>query len=99
MTDRPQREARRRAFAIAALVTIGFGGIVAWCTRSFGKSVVFAFVINWILMAWAITLGRILQSAEGAWDGISIQLPATYYATRSFEKDGRLYNFLGVRWY
>ena len=26
MTDRPQREARWRAFVIAALVTIGFGG-------------------------------------------------------------------------
>jgi hypothetical protein len=84
---------------IAAVVTIGFAVIVVWCVRSFGRSVLFAFLINWILMAWAITLGRILQSAEGAWDGLSVQLPATYYATRSFEKDRRLYDLIGVRWY
>ena len=85
--------------AAATLVTISFSVLVAWCIRSFGRSVVFAFVINWILMAWAIMLGRILQSAEGAWDGLSTQLPASYYATRSFEEDGRLYDYLGMRWY
>jgi hypothetical protein len=61
--------------------------------------VIFAFLVNWILTAWAIMLGRVLQSAEGAWDGLSIQLPASYYATRPFEKDGRLYDYLGVREY
>jgi hypothetical protein len=47
-------------------------------------------------MAWAITLGRLLQSRSGAWDGLSIQLPASYYATRPFEKKGRAYDYLGV---
>ncbi len=50
-------------------------------------------------MAWAITLGRVLQSVSGAWDGLSIQLPASYYATRPFETGGRVYDYLGVRWY
>ena len=99
MTDRPQHETRRTQYATAVLVTIGFAILVAWFARSFGRSVVFAFTINWILMAWAIMLGRILQSAEGAWDGLSIQLPASYYATRLFEQDGSVYEYFGVRGY
>lgn len=99
MTDRPQYEPRWTRLVNGILVTIGFAVIVVWCARSFGRSLVFAFVINWILMAWAITLGRVLQSRSGAWDGLSIQLPASYYAIRAFEKEGRIYEHLGVRWY
>jgi hypothetical protein len=99
MTDQPQRDVRWTRLASGTLVTIGFAVIVAWGARSFGRSLAFAFGINWILMAWAITLGRVLESAAGAWDGLSIQLPASYYATRSFEKGGRVYDHLGVRWY
>jgi hypothetical protein len=60
---------------------------------------VFAFGINWILMAWAISLGRVLESRSGAWDGLSVRLPHSYYATRPFEKGGRVYDYFGVRWY
>jgi hypothetical protein len=99
MTDRPHHPARGTPFVNATLVTIGFGVIVVWIARSYGRTVRFAFGVNWILMAWAILLGRILQSQDGAWDGLSRRLPASYYATRPFEKDGRVYNYLGVRWY
>jgi hypothetical protein len=30
---------------------------------------------------------------------VPLRLPARYYATRSFEKAGRVYDLLGVRWY
>jgi hypothetical protein len=59
------------------LVTIGFAAVVTWSARTFGRSMAFAFGINWILMTCAITLGRLLQSRSGAWDGLSIQLPAS----------------------
>jgi hypothetical protein len=84
---------------MATLVTIGFAVIVVWIARSYGRTVGFALGVNWILMAWAITLGRILESRSGRWDGLSIRLPECYYVTRLFEKDGRVYDYLGVRWY
>ena len=60
---------------------------------------VFTFGVNWILIFWAITLGHVLESQSGAWDGLSVRLPASYYAMRPFEKGGRVYDYLGVRWY
>jgi len=99
MTDRPQHDARWTRFASGTLITIGFAVIVVWSARSYGRTLVFAFGVNWLLSAWAISLGRVLQSRSGAWDGLSIQLPACYYATRPFEKEGRIYDYLGIRWY
>jgi hypothetical protein len=99
MTDRPQRDARWSPSVIGTTGTIGVAIMVVWCARSFGRTVVFAFGINWILIAWAIWLSRVLESRSGAWDGLSCRLPASYYAMRPFEKGGRLYDYLGVRWY
>src|ERR1700730_6157820 len=67
--------------------------------RRFGRTVASAFGVNWVLIAWAIWLSRILESRSGAWDGITVRLPADYYAMRPFEKGGRVYDYLGVRWY
>ena len=99
MTDPPQNVARWLQFALATLITIGFAVIVVWIARPYGRTVGFAFGINWILMAWAIMLGRALESRSGAWNGVSIWLPEGYYVTRPFEKGGRVYDRLGVRWY
>src|SRR4029453_4983557 len=98
MTDRPQHDVRWTPIVSAALITISFAIIVVWSARS-GRTVGFAFGVNWILAAWAISLGRVLQSRSGAWGRVSVRLPASYYATRPFEKRGRIYDYLGVRWY
>src|SRR6516162_6229747 len=98
MTDQPQHAASRPPFVIATLGTMGIAIMVVWCARSLGRTVGFAFGINWILIAWAIWLGRILESQSGAWDGLT-RLPASYYSMHSFEKGGRIYDYLGVRWY
>ncbi len=99
MTDRSQHDARWAPFVSGTLITIGFAVVLIWIARSYGRTVGFAVGVNWILMAWATSLGRALESRSGAWDGLSVRLPASYYATRSFEKCGRLYDYLGVRWY
>lgn len=99
MTDRTQRDARWSPFASGILITIGFAVIVFRSAQSYGRTVGFAFGVNWILIAWAIWLSRILESRSGAWDGISHRLPASYYTTRPFENEGRIYDYLGVRWY
>lgn len=99
MTDRSQHDARWAPFVSGTLLTIGFAVVLIWGARTYGRTVGFAFGVNWILMAWAIWLGRVLESRSGAWDGLSIRLPASYYATRPFESGGRVYDYLGVRWY
>ena len=99
MTDRSQHDARWAPFVSGTLITIGFAVVLIWIAQSYGRTVVFAIGLNWILMAWAISLGRVLESRSGAWNGLSVRLPASYYATRPFERHGRVYDYLGVRWY
>ena len=89
MTDRSQHGARWARFVSGTLITIGFAVVLIWAARTYGRTVGFTFGVNWILMAWAISLGRVLESRSGAWDGPSVRLPAFYYATRPFEKGDR----------
>jgi hypothetical protein len=96
MTNQPQHDSR---WLRATHITIWFAVMVAWGAWAFGRTVAYAFGINWLLIAWAIWIGHVLESRSGAWDGISCRLPDSYYALRPFEKGGRIYNFLGVRWY
>jgi hypothetical protein len=55
----------------AAFGTIGVALLVRSSARSYGRTVAFAFGVNWILIVWAIWLGGVLESRRGAWDGIS----------------------------
>ena len=96
MTDRSQQDAGWAPFVSGTLITIGFAVVLIWGARTYGRTVGFALGVNWILMAWAISLGRVLESRSGAWNGLSVRLPASYYATRPFEKGGRVYDYLGV---
>jgi hypothetical protein len=88
MTD-PLIHSRWRRLAIAALITVMFAVTIVITARAAGRSPGFAFVVNWLLMAWAISVGRYVR----------FRCPAGYYTVRSFEKGGRIYDYLGVRWY
>jgi hypothetical protein len=91
MTDQPRRyKAAWIRFLIGAVTTMTCAALVVWWARSSGRSIAFAFGINWVLAAWAIIVG--LQVTP-------LRLPARYYRARPFEQGGRLYDYLGVRWY
>jgi hypothetical protein len=45
-------------------MTIGFAVIVVWSARSYGRTVGFAFGINWLLTGWAISMIRATQGPE-----------------------------------
>jgi hypothetical protein len=83
---RAPRWARRTA---AALFTVMFAVVLVKSVQSDGRSLGFAFGVNWLLMVWAIVVGRF----------VLFRLPAGYYTLRQFEKSGRIYDRLGVRWY
>ncbi len=88
MTDEPRHGGRWTPFVSGTLLTISFAIVVVWSARAYGRSVGFAFGVNWVLMAWAIWLGRVLESQSGAWDGLSRWLPETVVGTgkRAFKR-------------
>jgi hypothetical protein len=90
MTDRPPHKPAWIRFLIGAMTTVACAALVVWWAGSYGRSIAFAFGVNWVLAAWAITLGLTVTP---------LRLPAQYYNARPFEKGGRIYDYLGVRWY
>lgn len=103
MSGRSRHDARWAPFVWATLITAGFVvGITVglkWAMRGYGRTVIFTFALNWMLIGWAIGLSQLLESRRGAWDGIAVRLPASWYELRPFEKSGRSYTWLGVGWY
>ena len=68
------------ATAIAALLLV-------WALRALGaRSAWFAFLVVWVPMAWLGTVSRFVRP----------RLPSAYHDLRAFERDGRLYERLGV---
>jgi hypothetical protein len=86
-------------YLAGAVITMATAVVVIWLGLQFGRSIWFAFGVNWILMAWAVSLGRVLENPKGRFNGVSIQFPDSYFRTRSFESNGRIYEYLGVRWF
>jgi Glycosyl-4,4'-diaponeurosporenoate acyltransferase len=90
MADQPQHKAAWIRWLTGASLTVSFALAVVWGARAYGRSIVFAFGVNWVLMMWAIMFAS---------NVVPLRLPAPYYVIRSFEKAGRVYDLLGVRWY
>jgi len=90
MTDESRQTATWIRVLIGVTTTVTCAAVVVWWARASGRSMAFAFGVNWVLAAWAITFGLTVMP---------LRLPAAYYRTRRFEQGGRLYDDLGVRWY
>ena len=62
--------------------------VLVWSRSEFGvRSVWFAFLVVWLPMVWLGIVSRFVRP----------RLPEGYHALRGFERDGRLYELLGVR--
>jgi hypothetical protein len=73
------------SLAIAAVVAVL---LILWLVDAFGvSSPLFAFLANWVAMSWVAFSGQFFQ----------ISFPPAYYAPRSFERAGRIYELLGIR--
>lgn len=82
----------RKALLVAA-VTVGMAALLAWSLRVFGaRSVWFALVVVWLPLGWFALLGRVLALRRPV-----LRLPARVHALRAFERDGHVYELLGVR--
>jgi Glycosyl-4,4'-diaponeurosporenoate acyltransferase len=81
-----------RKVLLVAGVTIGMAEFMAWSQRAFGaRSARFAFLVVWLPLAWFALLGRVLAGRP------VLRLPAQVHALHAFERDGRVYQLLGVR--
>jgi hypothetical protein len=77
-----------RKVAAWVVMAASVSATVGLARRRFGPdSVAFGFVAAWAPMAGLGTLSR----------AITIRLPKRWYLVRAFERDGRLYEALGVR--
>src|SRR4051794_19058637 len=90
MGEQALHKARWIRLLIGTVLLVSYAVTLVWGVRAYGRSIVFAFGINWVLILWAIFFASKV---------VRLRLPARYYATRRFEKVGRLYDRLGVRWY
>lgn len=72
---------------LIAIATAGVTLLLKWSSESFGfRSPFFAFLANFLIMAWIALLGQVWV----------FTYPPRYFAIKPFEKDGRLYEKLGV---
>lgn len=77
----------RRALQVTA-ASLAMPTLLWWSWRVFGlRSVWFAFFVVWLPMAWLGTLCRV----------VTPRLPARLHELRAWERDGRVYEVLGVR--
>jgi Glycosyl-4,4'-diaponeurosporenoate acyltransferase len=90
MADQQRQKAAGIRLLTGTALTVTFAVAVVWGARAYGRSILFAFGVNWVLMVWAIMFASSV---------VPLRLPAQYYVTRPFEKAGRVYDLLGVRWY
>jgi hypothetical protein len=77
----------RKIVTSTAALVVSFA-LLVWAERAFGAaSVWFAFVVVWVPMVAVGLLSRVVQ----------VRLPDHYHELRRFERDGRVYERLGVR--
>ena len=77
----------RKTFLLAGVTVITLA-LLAWSLQAFGaRSAWFAFIVVWLPMAWLGLVSRFVVP----------RLPEGYHALHGFERDGRLYELLGVR--
>jgi hypothetical protein len=61
-----------------------------WFLHVFGfRSPLFALLLNWMAMTWVVLVGQ----------AVDFGLPIHYYHVHSFERTGRVYERLGIRWF
>jgi len=77
-----------RRIVLAASATAIAPALLAWAVTAVDpRTVLFAFLVVWIPMVWLGTTSRYVQP----------RLPEPFHRLRAFERDGRVYELVGVR--
>lgn len=74
-------------FLLIVIATAGVAFLLKWSSDNFGfRSPSFAFLANWLIMAWIALLGQVWV----------FTYPPRYFTIKPFEKDGKIYKKFGV---
>ena len=77
-----------RRMSVIGGATVVATSLLTWVSRRFGpRSDAFAFAVVWVPMTWLGTVSRVAQP----------RLPRSYHELRGFERDGSVYELLGVK--
>jgi hypothetical protein len=77
-----------RTISLAVAATVAAAAGLAWAVVALDpRSGWFAFLVVWVPMTWLGTVSRAVQ----------VRLPASFHRLRPFERDGRIYEVVGVR--
>jgi hypothetical protein len=73
---------------VIVIATVGVAVLLIWSRENFGfRSIAFAFLTNWLIMAWIAVLGQTLI----------FTYPPRYFTIKPFERDGHIYEMVGIR--
>lgn len=77
-----------RKSLLVVLATVIAAALLVWAEGALrASSAGFSFLVVWVPMTWLGTISRVVQP----------RLPASFHELRDVERDGRLYERLGVR--
>ncbi|MFN8444988.1 MAG: hypothetical protein U0175_29650 [Caldilineaceae bacterium] len=79
---------RVKQLGLFMIITIIAIALLYWVLQALAwRSPLFAFLVNWLVMAWVATSSEVIHVA----------FAPSYYAIKPFEESGQLYERLGVR--
>lgn len=79
-----------KRLVLFSVATIAAVFLIIWSVDAFGfRSPIFAFLVNWIAMSWVAILGQVVH----------FSFPTGYYNIKAFERTGRVYERLGIRFF
>jgi hypothetical protein len=77
-----------RRLVVIILATLVLCLAISWCLREFDfRTASFAFLLNWLVVSWVRVVFEVA----------SISFGEGYFRPRAFEREGRTYEYLGVR--
>lgn len=76
---------------LITLATLAVAAVLTWALRSYGfRSMSLGLLANFLLMDWVALVSGILGPK------VRFYLPRKYYEPQPFEREGRIYRFMGV---
>lgn len=83
-----------KVIMVIVIATAIVSGVIVWVLKSYGfRSISFAVLANFLLLDWV----AVVSSSLG--EKARFYLPEKYYSAKSFEKEGRIYRLIGVRYF
>jgi hypothetical protein len=83
-----------KAIGTIFAATLIVASVIIWVLKTYGfRSVSFALLANFMLLDWVAVVSMLITKER------RFYLPQKYYKTKSFEKRGHIYKYVGVHYF